>query len=133
MPFRPVDSLLPLTPIAFEILMALLDEDRHGYAVLQHVEERAGSALPLRTGTLYRALARLMDDGLIEQVAGDTSDPRRRYYRITPLGRETGHDVLVGRPALFADLPDAVRRALDAVPGGTPVVVGWDGAARGGL
>jgi DNA-binding PadR family transcriptional regulator len=89
MPFRPVDSLLPLTPIAFEILMALLDEDRHGYAVLQHVEERAGSALPLRTGTLYRALARLMDDNLIEQVAGDTSDPRRRYYRITPLGRDT--------------------------------------------
>lgn len=89
MPFRPADSLLPLTPIAFEILMALLDEDRHGYAVLQHVEERVGSALPLRTGTLYRALARLMDDQLIEQVDGDTTDPRRRYYRITALGRDT--------------------------------------------
>jgi P-type Cu+ transporter len=46
-------------------------------------------------------------------------------------GRVEGHDVLVGRPALFADLPDALRRALDAVPGGTPVVVGWDGAAHG--
>jgi P-type Cu+ transporter len=46
-------------------------------------------------------------------------------------GRVEGHDVLVGRPALFADLSDAVRRALDAVPGGTPVVVGWDGAAHG--
>ena len=95
MPFRPVDSLLPLTPVAFEILMALLDGDRHGYAVLQHVEQRVGSALPLRTGTLYRALARLMDDGLIEQVApnaganGDAGDPRRRYYRITALGRDT--------------------------------------------
>jgi DNA-binding PadR family transcriptional regulator len=89
MPFRPVDSLLPLTPVAFEILMALLDEDRHGYAVLQHVEQRVGSALPLRTGTLYRALARLMDDALIEQVDGDTADPRRRYYRITALGRDT--------------------------------------------
>jgi len=95
MPFRPVDSLLPLTPVAFEILMALLDEDRHGYAVLQHVEQRVGSALPLRTGTLYRALARLMDDALIEQVAqkvganNDAADPRRRYYRITALGRDT--------------------------------------------
>jgi len=92
MPFRPVDSLLPLTPMAFEILMALLDEDRHGYAVLQHVEQRVGTALPLRTGTLYRALARLMDDGLIEQVdpvPGDAGDPRRRYYRITALGRDT--------------------------------------------
>jgi DNA-binding PadR family transcriptional regulator len=100
MPFRRVDSLLPLTPIAFEILMALVDEDRHGYAVLQHVEQRVGSALPLRTGTLYRALARLMDDGLIEQVTPeqltakvgsdkDTTDPRRRYYRITALGRDT--------------------------------------------
>ena len=69
--------------------MALLDEDRHGYAVLQHVEQRVGSALPLRTGTLYRALARLMDDELIEQVDGDASDPRRRYYRITALGRDT--------------------------------------------
>lgn len=89
MPFRPVDSLLPLTPIAFEILMALIDEDRHGYAVLQHVEQRVGSVLPLRTGTLYRALARLMDDALIEQVDGDDTDPRRRYYRITTLGRDT--------------------------------------------
>jgi DNA-binding PadR family transcriptional regulator len=93
MPFRPVDSLLPLTPIAFEILMALLDEDRHGYAILQHVDERVGSALPLRTGTLYRALARLMDDDLIEQVTPknekDVTDPRRRYYRITALGRDT--------------------------------------------
>ena len=89
MPFRPVDSLLPLTPIAFEILMALIDEDRHGYAVLQQVEQRVGSVLPLRTGTLYRALARLMEDELIEQVDGDTTDPRRRYYRLTALGRDT--------------------------------------------
>jgi len=89
MPFRRVDSLLPLTPIAFEILLALIDGDLHGYAVLQQVEERAGFALPLRTGTLYRALARLMEDALIEQVDGDATDPRRRYYRLTTLGRDT--------------------------------------------
>lgn len=89
MPFRRVDSLLPLTPIAFEILLALIEGDRHGYAVLQEVEQRVGSALPLRTGTLYRALARLMEDELIEQVDGDAADPRRRYYRLTALGRDT--------------------------------------------
>ena len=101
MPFRPIDSLLPLTPVALEILMALIGEndehveERHGYAILQHVEQRVGTALPLRTGTLYRALARLMDDGLIEQVTRevgadrDAGDPRRRYYRITALGRDT--------------------------------------------
>src|SRR5215510_14315540 len=92
MPFRRVDSLLPLTPMAFEILMALLDEDRHGYAVLQHVEQRVGSVLPLRTGTLYRVLARLMDDGLIEETTTSSTaneDPRRRFYRITALGRDT--------------------------------------------
>lgn len=95
MPFRPIDSLLPLTPVAFEILMALIGEKdehvqaRHGYAILQYVEQRVGTALPLRTGTLYRALARLMDDALIEPVDGDAGDPRRRYYRITALGRDT--------------------------------------------
>jgi DNA-binding PadR family transcriptional regulator len=90
MPYRASDSLLPLTPIAFEILLSLIDQDRHGYAVLQHVEERVGSVLPLRTGTLYRALARLLEDGLIDDADGPTgdADPRRRYYSITPHGRD---------------------------------------------
>jgi len=99
MPFRSTDALLPLTPIAFEILLALFEEDLHGYAVLQAVEQRVGSSLPLRTGTLYRALARLLDTKLFEEIdAGDRpartvkvheDDERRRYYRITPLGRQT--------------------------------------------
>ena len=91
MPFKPSESLLPLTPISFEILLSLLDDDRHGYAILQAVEERLAGKLPLRTGTMYRALARLMDEGLIERTgAGDgDDDPRRRYYAITPLGRDT--------------------------------------------
>ena len=57
--FAPAESPLPLTPISFEILLALIDEDRHGYAILQVVEARLGAVLPLRTGTIYRALARL--------------------------------------------------------------------------
>ena len=90
MPFKPADSALPLTPISFEILLALLQGDLHGYAILQAVESRLTGKLPLRTGTIYRALARLMDEGLIERSGGVAEkDPRRRYYRITPYGRET--------------------------------------------
>ena len=87
MPFRPPDSALPLTPISFEILLALADGDRHGYGILQAVEERAAGVLPMRTGTVYRALARLLDEGLIERSAGEDDDERRRYYRITAHGR----------------------------------------------
>ena len=92
MPFRSAEASLPLTPISFEILLALLAEDRHGYAILQTVESRLRSHLPMRTGTMYRALARLVDEGLIVAVPpavkrGAETDERRRYYRITPQGR----------------------------------------------
>lgn len=88
MPFRSSDSLLPLTPVAFEILLALAEEDRHGYAILQAVESRVAGQMPLRTGTLYRALARLVEDGLIEELdAAKGSDSRRRTYRLTRHGR----------------------------------------------
>ena len=82
--------MLPLTPISFEVLLALHDSELHGYAILQTVEERLAGKLPLRTGTMYRALARLMDEGLIERTGtGSDDDPRRRYYRITAFGRQT--------------------------------------------
>lgn len=90
MPFRSLDASLPLTPISFEILLALLDGDRHGYAILQAVENRVAGVLPMRTGTVYRALARLLDEGLIDRssaAALDMDDERRRYYRITAHGR----------------------------------------------
>jgi DNA-binding PadR family transcriptional regulator len=91
MPFKPSDSVLPLTPISFEVLLSLLDGERHGYAILQAVEARLAGKLPLRTGTMYRALARLMDEGLIQRgdLAAEDDDPRRRYYRITAHGRAT--------------------------------------------
>lgn len=95
MPFRPADRVLPLTPVAFEILIALGDGDLHGYGILQAVDARVGSILPLQTGTLYRALARLLDDGLIAEVpATETSetDARRRVYRVTPRGRRIASD-----------------------------------------
>ncbi len=88
MPFRPADEVLPLTPLSFEILLALLDGERHGYAILQALESRLSPTLPLRTGTLYRALSRLLDEGLIEPSGADATDERRRYYRITARGRK---------------------------------------------
>ena len=86
--FRP-ESFLPLTPVAFEILLALADGERHGYSILQEVESRSGGAVALHAGTLYRALARLLESELIEEL--DSPDPknddeRRRYYRLTTRG-----------------------------------------------
>lgn len=86
----PAESFLPLTGVAFEILLALAGGERHGYAILQEVERRTGGAVRLYPGTLYRALARLVDDRLIEEVEGPDDpddDPRRRYYILTQLGR----------------------------------------------
>ena len=76
---------LPLSPHQFHILLALTDGERHGYGVIQDVEQRTGGELRLGTGTLYTAIARLVALRLI----GDTGreDDRRRYYRLLPLGR----------------------------------------------
>jgi DNA-binding PadR family transcriptional regulator len=82
------DAFLPLSPVVFEILLALAGEDRHGYAIMQEVEARSGGAVSLHAGTLYRALARLLEQELIEELdAGATSDERRRSYRLTTRGR----------------------------------------------
>ena len=78
-----------LTPLAFDILLTLADGDAHGYAIMQAARERAGSSR-VHAGTLYRALARMVDTGLIRELEdapdGD-SDERRRYYALTPEGR----------------------------------------------
>lgn len=81
---------IPLTPIAFEILLSLMDDDRHGYAIMQSVEARSGGGTSLHAGTLYRALSRLVDGRLIEELdeaPEAQADGRRRYYRITTAGR----------------------------------------------
>ncbi len=79
-----------LTLPMLQILLALADEDRHGYRILLEIEERTGTRLG--TGTLYTALQRLMSKRLIEETeerpAPDLDDARRRYYRLTPAGRE---------------------------------------------
>jgi DNA-binding PadR family transcriptional regulator len=85
-----VEALLPLPLATFHILLALADDDRHGYAILQEVERRTGGELRLSAGTLYRSIQRMLEDGLLverrERPAPEEDDERRRYYRITPLG-----------------------------------------------
>ena len=84
------DTLLPLPPATFHILMALAEEDRHGYAIIQDVAMRTGGELKLSAGTLYRSIQRMLEQGLIveprERPAPSEDDERRRYYRITPFG-----------------------------------------------
>jgi DNA-binding PadR family transcriptional regulator len=108
MPFRSSESALPLTPISFEILLAVIDGAHHGYAILQTVESRLGGMLPLRTGTIYRALARLMEEGLIEESSGG-DDERRRNYRITAHGKAIAR-------AEAKRLADQVTRARRLLP-----------------
>jgi DNA-binding PadR family transcriptional regulator len=87
--FRP-DSFLPLTPVAFEILLALADGEQHGYSIMREVERRSLGTVKLHPGTLYRALARLLESGLIEELdqrpQPDQDDERRRYYQLTTRG-----------------------------------------------
>lgn len=84
------ESLLPLPPATFHILMALAVEDRHGYGIIQDVSERTGGHLKLGAGTLYRSLQRMLEQSLIVETAErpgpEEDDERRRYYRITPHG-----------------------------------------------
>src|ERR1700733_8473777 len=85
------ESFLPLPPATFHILMALAEEDRHGYAIIQDVELRTDGELKLSAGTLYRSIQRMLEQGLIvetrERPAPEDDDERRRYYRITPFGQ----------------------------------------------
>jgi DNA-binding PadR family transcriptional regulator len=81
------DSRLPLTALSYQILVALADGPRHGYGIIKEIEASTGERLKSSTGTLYLAIERLESEGLIEEEVR-VSDARRRYYRLTSLGRE---------------------------------------------
>ncbi len=85
-----IDALLPLPTATFHILLALAEDDRHGYAIIQEVEARTDGELRLSAGTLYRSVQRMLEQGLVvetrERPAPEEDDERRRYYRITPFG-----------------------------------------------
>jgi DNA-binding PadR family transcriptional regulator len=76
----------------FHVLLALAGEDMHGYAILKEVELRTGGKVRLSTGTLYGIIKRLLSDGMIAELrarpAESKDDERRKYYRLTPLGRQ---------------------------------------------
>jgi DNA-binding PadR family transcriptional regulator len=104
-------DLLPLPPATFHILIALSEADRHGYAIMQEVAERTGGKTKLNPGTLYTTIRRLLDQGLIveldERPNPDDDDERRRYYRLTPFGREVAQLEL----ARLGDLVALARHA----------------------
>jgi DNA-binding PadR family transcriptional regulator len=102
-----VEAYLPLTPPVFHVLLALVDEDRHGYAVLKEVEERTEGKVRLSSGTLYAIFKRLLNDGLIEELdeRPTEDDERRRYYHLTPFGKQ----VAVAEAERMEDLVAAAR------------------------
>jgi DNA-binding PadR family transcriptional regulator len=84
------DQLLPLSPAVFHILLALADEDRHGYAIMRDVEERTDGVVRVGPGMLYGSIKWLLTDGFIEESPArpkTDDDERRRYYRLTPSGK----------------------------------------------
>jgi DNA-binding MarR family transcriptional regulator len=78
---------LPLTPAMFQVLVALADGEKHGYAVIKEVARRTDGKVRLRAGTLYTVIRRFVDDGLIQESSErpdpSLDDERRRYYRLT--------------------------------------------------
>ncbi len=86
------ESMVPLRPVIFEILLILNEEERHGYGLMQDVKQRTNGRSILGPGTLYRTLNEMRRMNLIEQSdrrpAPDLDDERRRYYRLTAFGRQ---------------------------------------------
>lgn len=88
---RSVDSHLPLKPVVFHILLALAEQESHGYGVIQAVRERSAGRIHLETGPFYRHLKKLLDGGLVGESTKRPSgtDPRRgAFYKLTRLGQE---------------------------------------------
>jgi DNA-binding PadR family transcriptional regulator len=92
---RNPDECLPLTPAMFEVLIALADGEKHGYAVLKEVERRTEGNVTLSPGTLYAIIRRFVSDGIVaesdERPDAALDDERRRYYRLTDFGRSVAY------------------------------------------
>jgi len=105
-------DLLPLKPDTFHVLLVLLHGDHHGYAIMREAAARSGGRVELQAGALYRLLGRLLADGLVAESprrpAPDADDERRRYYRVTQLGRR----VMAADAERMAALAHAARLAL---------------------
>ena len=105
---RSSDAFLPLTHVVYHVLLSLATRSSHGYGIIKDVEERTQGRLVLEAGTLYAAIKRLRDDGLIQDgAAPKDADARRRYYALTPLGR----DVLTAESERLEELVELARGA----------------------
>jgi DNA-binding PadR family transcriptional regulator len=98
---------LPVKPVEFQILLSLADSERHGYGITQDIAGRTSARLRIEPGNLYRSLKSMLDTGLIEESerrpAPDLDDERRRYYRITTLGRRVAAAETARLEALVAE------------------------------
>jgi DNA-binding PadR family transcriptional regulator len=106
----------PLPAASLHLMLALLDGEVHGYALMRRVEELSGGAVRMGAGTLYGTLNRLVETGLIEETTDRSprgEHERRRYYELTPTGREVAIDELTRLQGL-------VRRTAGHLPGGMP-------------
>jgi DNA-binding PadR family transcriptional regulator len=110
------DSMLPLQAAVFHILIALADRDRHGYSIMQDVSARTGGKVQLSPGTLYSSIRRMLEQGLIDELAESpdpsSTDERRRYYRLTRFGRRVAAAEVERLSALVQQ-----ARATGLVPG----------------
>lgn len=98
------DAFLPLTAVSFEILLALAEGGRHGYDIMLEIERRTGGRVSLNPGTLYRALDRLVEQGLLDAAFHRVGEERRRLFSLSPLGSAVA-------AAEAARLSDQVRAA----------------------
>lgn len=100
-----------MRPIEFQILLTLAAGERHGYAIIQDIEQRSGGAVTVETGTLYRALQRLLEGELVRMTeprsSAESEDERRRYYAITASGKRAAAE----EARRMASLVDAARAA----------------------
>lgn len=107
-----LSGILPLSPRAFYILVALAEEDTHGYALSKRIENMSGGLVKITGGTLYPLIKQMLDDGWIAETSAAPGDPRRRAYRLSARGRRIAQ-------AEAARLTEVLRaaRGCNLVPG----------------
>lgn len=104
---RDPEELLPLKPVVFQVLLSLLDGERHGYAIVHDIAERSSARMQIEPGNLYRTLRFMLDEELIDESdrrpAPEADDERRRYYRITRFGQRVASAEAARLVELVAD------------------------------
>ena len=103
-----IKTQVPLTPAVFYILLALVSRERHGYDIMQHVDDLSEGAIAMGPGTLYGSLDRMMKSGLVAE--SNTTDPRRIYYKLTAQGRS----ILKAETDRLTQASEIARRELRA-------------------